>query len=78
MLVAQISGIRQVGIRSGVLGFVVGVAALMGAPVGGMLIERGEGGWMLMQGFVGGCMGVAAGVFVVAREVAVGGGVRRV
>ncbi|CAL8578617.1 hypothetical protein XPA_004386 [Xanthoria parietina] len=78
MLVAQISSIRQMGVRSGVLFFVVGVAALIGVPVGGRLLERGEDGWMVMQAFAGGCMGVAAGVLVVAREVALGGRVRRV
>lgn len=78
MLVAQISSIRQMGVRSGVLFFVVGVAALIGVPVGGRLLERREDGWMVMQAFAGGCMGVAAGVLVVAREVALGGRVRRV
>ncbi|KAL8884105.1 MAG: hypothetical protein Q9215_007776, partial [Flavoplaca cf. flavocitrina] len=45
MLVAHISPVRQIGVRSGVLFFVVGLAALIGAPVGGKLIEADGGGW---------------------------------
>ena len=78
MLVAQISSVRQVGVRSGVLFFVVGLAALMGAPVGGKLVEADEGGWRYLAGFAGACMGVAAVVFGVARMVVLGEGVRRV
>ncbi|KAL8850382.1 MAG: hypothetical protein Q9221_004702 [Calogaya cf. arnoldii] len=78
MLVAQISAVQQIGVRSGVLFLVVGMAALMGLPVGGALIERGEGGWRCLIGFAGGCMGVGAGILLVVREVAVGGGVSRV
>ena len=78
MLVAQISPVRQIGVRSGVLFFVVGLAALIGAPVGGKLMEVDGGGWRYLSGFAGACMGVAAAVFGVARMVMLGEGVRRV
>ncbi len=78
MLVAQISPVRQISIRSGVLFFVVGLAALIGAPVGGKLTEADGGGWRYLSCFAGACMGVAAAVFGVARMVVLGKGVRRV
>ena len=78
MLVAQISSIRQMGVRSGVLFFVVGVAALIGVPVGGRLLERRAEGGRGLPALAGGWRGVAAGGLVVAREVALGGRVRRV
>ncbi|KAL8780635.1 MAG: hypothetical protein Q9213_006371, partial [Squamulea squamosa] len=78
MLVAQISKIQQIGVRSGVLFFLVSLAALTGAPAGGVLIGRGGGGFAGLQILVGVCMGVAAGIMGVARGFVLGEKVRRV
>ncbi|EXJ89853.1 hypothetical protein A1O3_02920 [Capronia epimyces CBS 606.96] len=59
-LIAQISHIHQIGVRSGALFSVVAVAVLVGSPIGGQLITNS--GFRSMQGFSGALM--AAGFCV--------------
>ena len=59
-LVAQVSHISQIGVRTGCNFSVVAVAVLIGSPIGGQLIQND--GYKSMQGFSGALM---AGGFVV-------------
>ncbi|KAL8731177.1 MAG: hypothetical protein Q9166_003584 [cf. Caloplaca sp. 2 TL-2023] len=72
MLIAQISRIQQIGIRSGVLFFVLSLAALTGGPLGGALLDADHGGYRYLQIFAGLCMCAAACIIVVARAFALG------
>ena len=60
-LVATISPISQIGVRTGCNFSVVAVAVLIGSPIGGQLIEKD--GYESMQGFGGALMGGGALVF---------------
>jgi MFS family permease len=67
-LVAQISDVRQIGIRTGALFAVVSVGALTGNPIGGALVpdvEHGE--FWKMQVFSGVALAAGSTVFVLAR-----------
>ncbi|KAI4111342.1 MAG: hypothetical protein LQ339_000541 [Xanthoria mediterranea] len=66
-LVAQISDIRQIGVRTGSMFAVVSVAALMGNPIGGALVSSEDGGYWGLQVFCGVMMGAGSLVFVVSR-----------
>ncbi|KAK1240371.1 hypothetical protein MKX07_004399 [Trichoderma sp. CBMAI-0711] len=52
-LVAQISDIREIGLRSGAMYGTMSVAALAGSPIGGALITAAEGGYWKLQVFTG-------------------------
>jgi MFS family permease len=62
-LVATISPISQIGVRTGCNFSVVAVAVLIGSPIGGQLIEND--GLRSMQGFSGALMGAGCMVFAV-------------
>ncbi|KAL9038726.1 MAG: hypothetical protein Q9214_005167, partial [Letrouitia sp. 1 TL-2023] len=66
-LVAQISDIRQIGVRTGSMFAVVSVAALVGNPIGGALVSEERGGYMHLQIFCGMMMLGGSVVFVAAR-----------
>ena len=55
-LVASISDVRQIGVRTGVMFSLVAVAVLIGSPIGGQLIQQDNGGFRTMQGFAGAMM----------------------
>ncbi len=55
-LVASISDVRQIGVRTGVFFSVVAIAVLIGSPIGGQLISQDNGKFRTMQGFAGGMM----------------------
>lgn len=70
--VAQISDIRQIGVRTGTMFATISVAALVGNPIGGALITAENGGYTHLQVF-GGVMMFAGGVvFYGARTSLVG------
>lgn len=52
-LIAQISPIREIGIRSGTFFLCVAVGGLTGNPIGGALIARDNGGFLYLQLFCG-------------------------
>lgn len=66
-LIAQISEIRQIGVRTGSMFIVVSVAALVGNPIGGQLIHENHGGYLHLQIFCGIMMLAGSILFVCAR-----------
>lgn len=52
-LLAQISPIREIGVRTGTAFAAGSIAALTGAPIGGELIARDHGGFLYLQLFSG-------------------------
>ena len=66
-LVAQISDIKQIGVRTGALFFAVAIAALTGSPIGGALISNEHGSYMHAQIFAGVMMLAGTLVFGLAR-----------
>ncbi|KAL9129740.1 MAG: hypothetical protein Q9217_001898 [Psora testacea] len=66
-LVAQISDIRQLGVRTGSMFMAISVAALVGTPIGGALINEDKGDYLHLQIFCGVMMAAGSFVFVVAR-----------
>lgn len=72
-LIAQISDLRQLGVRSGTFFALVSVAALTGTPIGGALVPDAlHGSYLNLQIFSAVVMFVGAVLFVGAR-IAVGG-----
>ncbi|KAL8711111.1 MAG: hypothetical protein Q9220_004492 [cf. Caloplaca sp. 1 TL-2023] len=71
-LIAQISDIRQIGIRTGSMFAVVSVAALVGTPIGGQLVSNENGSYLHLQIFCGIMMFAGSVVFVAARWTMVG------
>lgn len=71
-LIAQISDIRQIGMRTGTMFAVISVAALTGSPIGGALQVREGGKYLYLQVFCGVMMLAGSTVFVLAR-VSLGG-----
>ena len=66
-LVAQISDIRQIGVRTGSMFMVVSVAALVGNPIGGALLTEDHGDYLHLQIFCGIMMAAGSFVFIAAR-----------
>jgi MFS family permease len=71
-LIAQISPIREIGIRSGTFFLCVAVGGLTGNPIGGALITADNGGFTWLQLFCGLTMIVGSLGYVAARYVQVG------
>ncbi|CAK7241741.1 MAG: hypothetical protein STHCBS139747_003210 [Sporothrix thermara] len=72
-LIAQISDIRQIGIRTGTAFGVVGFAALTGSPIAGSIADDQNGSFTGLQLFCGFTMVASVFVFAAARFVLVGG-----
>lgn len=64
---AQISDIREIGIRNGAMFSVISLAALTGVPIGGALVSRYDGGFLGLQIFCGVTLLVGSGFYVVSR-----------
>ena len=71
-LIAQISDIRQLGVRTGTLFAVISLAALTGNPIGGQLVKDQGGAFQHLQIFCGIMMLAGATVFIAARSSLVG------
>ena len=52
-LIAQISDVRQIGVRTGTLFAVIAIAALISNPIGGELITRWNGSFTGLQIYCG-------------------------
>ena len=76
-LVAQVSDIRQIGVRNGTNFFVVSWAALTGSPIAGALIAHNNGGYIGVQIFGGVVIFVGALFFIASRHVQVGPGLKK-
>ncbi|KAF2147540.1 uncharacterized protein K452DRAFT_199557, partial [Aplosporella prunicola CBS 121167] len=70
-LVAQISDVRAIGVRSGAFFAVVALAALAGSPIGGAIVGGGNG-FAYMKVFCGVVQVVGTG-FIAAARVRLGG-----
>ncbi|KAI4123167.1 MAG: hypothetical protein LQ338_005400 [Usnochroma carphineum] len=66
-LVAQISDIRQIGVRTGAMFAVISIAALVGNPIGGALVSNEHGQYLQLQIFCGIMMLAGSLVFVASR-----------
>ncbi|KAI9830253.1 MAG: hypothetical protein M1819_005780 [Sarea resinae] len=66
-LIAQISDIRKIGVRTGTMFAIISIAALCGNPIGGALITHDHGGFSGLQIFSGVTMISGAVIFVFAR-----------
>jgi MFS family permease len=71
-LIAQISDIRQIGVRNGTMFAIISVAALTGSPIGGALVTKANGGFLYLQIFCGVALSAGALGFVVARSTLAG------
>ncbi|KAL3426234.1 monocarboxylate permease-like protein [Phlyctema vagabunda] len=71
-LIAQISPIREIGIRSGTMFACISIAALTGNPIGGALISHDNGKFEYLQIFCGVVMAAGAVGFVASRYVQCG------
>lgn len=66
-LVAQISDIREIGLRSGTTFFIVSIATLTGQPIAGALVTKDDGGYLYLQIFCGIVMVIGSSLFFAAR-----------
>ena len=73
-VVAQISDVRQIGIRNGTVYALVAFAALTGNPIGGAPVSRKQGQFEYLQIFCRVSMVVGSALFLAARIVKVGFG----
>ncbi|KUI56393.1 Riboflavin transporter MCH5 [Cytospora mali] len=71
-LIAQISDIRQIGVRNGTAFAVQSFGALTGSPIAGAIVARQGGSYLGLQLFCGLCMAMGFVVFIIARFVQVG------
>ena len=78
-LVAQISDVKQIGVRVGATFFVNGFASLTGNPIAGALVTGrvGQEEYVYLKVFCGVTIGIGAVFFVVARIWQVGWGLGR-
>lgn len=72
ILIAQISKIQQIGVRSGALFLGVSIAALTGGPLAGALLDTDHGGFEYIQIFAGSMMCAAAGLLLISRAFTLG------
>jgi MFS family permease len=77
-VIGQISEIRQIGIRNGTNFFVVSLAALIGNPIAGALVDRDNGGYLYLQIFCGVAMAFSMLLFTASRFVQVGFTAKRI
>lgn len=66
-LVAQISDVRQIGLRTGTLFATISIAALVGNPIGGQLITAEHGSYRHLQIFAGVMLFAGSCIFAAAR-----------
>ena len=71
-LIAQISPIREIGVRSGTFFLCVAFAGLTGNPIGGALVGKDHGGFLYLQIFCGLAMFVGSSLYLASRWVQVG------
>jgi MFS family permease len=71
-LIAQISDVRQIGVRTGTMFSIISVAALVGNPIGGALVTHWNGKFTGLQIFTGVIM-FGGATSILASRIAVGG-----
>lgn len=70
--------LKKIGVRMGMVLSVVAVAALIGSPIAGALIERDDGGYLYAQMFMGSAIIAGTSTLIAARITKVGMGLARV
>jgi MFS family permease len=75
-LIAQISDIKEIGVRTGAMYAVVSIGVLTGSPIGGALLS--SRGWLGMEVFSGVVLVAGGIIFVLARLSLVGTRIRAV
>jgi MFS family permease len=71
-LLGQISPMKEMGVRTGTYFFFVAFGGLIGAPIGGALISRDNGGFLYLQLFCGLTMVAGCIVYCASRWVQCG------
>jgi MFS family permease len=71
-LIAQISPIREIGVRSGTFFLAVAFAGLTGNPIGGALVGQDNGNFLYLQIFCGVTMFVGSLTYLASRWVQCG------
>ncbi|KAI1483653.1 riboflavin transporter MCH5 [Daldinia eschscholtzii] len=71
-VVAQISDIREIGIRSGIAFFMSALGALTGSPIAGAIVNANHGSFLGLQLFCGIVMTVSMLCFIASRTIQVG------
>lgn len=71
-LIAQISPIREIGVRSGTFFLCVSLAGLTGNPIGGALLGRNNGDFLYLQIFCGVSMFAGTCFYIASRYVQAG------
>jgi MFS family permease len=71
-LIAQISDIRQIGVRTGTAFAIMSFGALTGSPIAGAISQDQNGGYLGLQLFCGVSMAISVAIFIAARYVQVG------
>ena len=56
-MIAQISDVRKIGVRTGTLFAVISIAALISNPIGGAIIQRWHGDYLGLKIYAGVLMG---------------------
>jgi MFS family permease len=77
-LVAQISDIRQIGVRTGTAFFVQALGALIGSPIAGAIVTSQNGKFLGLQLFCGLTMAASVLVYFAARWALVGPKLKKV
>lgn len=72
ILIAQISKIHEIGIRSGAIFFIISIAALTGGPIAGALLDHDQGHFKSVQILAAATMLGASGMILVSRAFALG------
>jgi MFS family permease len=72
-LVAQISDIRQIGVRTGTAFACQSIGALIGSPIAGAIVQSQGGKFIGLQLFCGITMAASVVVYLAARQAIVGG-----
>ncbi|MCJ1445780.1 MAG: hypothetical protein MMC23_006285 [Stictis urceolatum] len=68
-LVAQVSDIREIGVRTGTVFAIVSLGALCGNPIAGALLDKDKGEYTYLQAFSGGLICGGTVVMVITRLV---------
>jgi len=71
-LIAQISPIREIGVRNGTFFLFVSIAGLTGNPIGGALVGQNHGDYLYLQIFCGTTMAFGTLIYIASRSVQCG------
>ena len=71
-LIAQISPIQEIGVRTGLIFAAGSIGALTGSPIGGALIDEDNGGFLYLMLF-GGCVCIVGTTLFFTMRIKIGG-----